>query len=231
MSTLTNSGRLNLTIDVLTLPKQAAWALPTLTPTELIRATLQEFANDLEYIGQEPLAYELAQQTEGQGKWQPLQPDQPLAAQLKQGAHLRLEDKTRSRPVHTERPPEVAYLRDMSPMRRVYRLDWVPAIIGRPDPNRTHNEQVAIDLQGFEFGLRVSRRHAQITVVNGQFYIENLGNNPTRVNEQVLHGRVPLHHGDLIHLERSNITLKFILRNPPPPTLADTPTPSYKEQS
>ncbi|NJN66781.1 MAG: FHA domain-containing protein [Chloroflexaceae bacterium] len=65
----------------------------------------------------------------------------------------------------------------------------------------------------------MSRRHAQITEERGQFYLEGLSQNPTMV-EDAQGNRVPLHaskhrlhHGDRICLERSQITLKFLIRD------------------
>lgn len=211
MSTIANNNRLQLKIDVLTLPEQEALALPELTPPELIDAILQEF-QEIEYLSQERGAYTLYK-VQG-GARQPLDKQAALQAQVSNGAHLVLAEVERPQPLNTRPAPQVAYVRDMT-HGRVFRLDWLPAIIGRPDPSRSMNQHVAVNLQAFEYGLRVSRRHAQITAVGEQFYIENLANNPTRVNDKALHGRVPLNHGDHIWLERSNITLKFILQEPP----------------
>ncbi len=226
MSTIASGNRLQLKIDVLTLPEQAAWALPELTPPELIDAILQEF-QELEYLSQERGAYTL--HLLKQGERQALDTSQPLQPQVSNGAHLVLAEVERPQPLNTRAAPQAAYVRDVT-HGRVFRLDWLPAIIGRPDPSRPMNQQVAVNLQSFEYGLRVSRRHAQITAVGEQFYIENLANNPTRVNDEPLHGRVPLNHGDHIWLERSNITLKFILQEPPEIDMADESDES-EEQS
>ena len=77
------------------------------------------------------------------------------------------------------------------------------AIIGREDVS------AQIDLDGYPEGKFVSHRHAQITRINGQFYIEDLGSsNHTWVNEiKLAQGQAePLKDGDVIRLGKLELT-------------------------
>jgi pSer/pThr/pTyr-binding forkhead associated (FHA) protein len=104
-----------------------------------------------------------------------------------------------------------AYLHEES-TRRVFELRWQPALIGRPDADPAHNELLAVNCEQFHDGLRVSRRHAQITADRGEFYIESLSpNNPTYLNEEELFQRKKLLTGDRIRLGRTQITFVFVL--------------------
>lgn len=96
--------------------------------------------------------------------------------------------------------------------RRIFELRWQPAIIGRPDADPSHNELLAINCEQFADGLRVSRRHAQITADRGEFYVESLSpNNPSYLNEDELTERSKLHSGDRIRVGKTQITFIFIL--------------------
>jgi hypothetical protein len=145
-----------------------------------------------------------------------LQEDVQLAQQVANESRLKLLEVERPLPPGTKRPSQAIYLRDVA-NGKVYKLHWLPAIIGRPDKNQPHDDRIAVDLESYQTGLRVSRRHAQITEQNGRYFIESLSRNPTTVkNEEetvdVGDKKRPLQHGDLIQLERSNITLKLIVR-------------------
>lgn len=213
---MTTVSRLNLTIDVLDTPNQPALALTSLTPAQLIEATLQEF-QEIEYLGDSPENYRLLKETTGEA----LLPEAPLHQQLSDGDHLQLVERS---PAH---PPAGAvtiklpvYLRELN-SGRVYKLNWLPVIIGRPDHNQPENNLVAVDMSEFETGMRVSRRHAKITGSDDRFYIENLSGNVTKVKDKtgqirtIDAQRQPLRHGDIIHLERSDLALKFIVRPNP----------------
>jgi pSer/pThr/pTyr-binding forkhead associated (FHA) protein len=102
---------------------------------------------------------------------------------------------------------------------QVYKLHWLPAIIGRPDKNQLLDDRIAVDLESYKTGLRVSRRHAQIVEEDGRYFVESLSRNPTLLRspdgslEAVDSEKQPLQHDDVIQLERSNIALKFIVRS------------------
>ena len=54
----------------------------------------------------------------------------------------------------------------------------------------------------------VSRRHAQLVQVDGQYYLEDLkSRNGTFVNQMPVHGRHPLQEGDRIQI--CDITFRF----------------------
>lgn len=226
--------RLSLTIDVFSLKRLPASALLTITPPELIAAILDEFAgqNDaaataaaqvqgidpkqylkLEFLSDTPADYRLLHLDTGL----PVNISCPLGQQLKPNDHLVLDEHEVLLPEGTSQPSTPAYLRELG-KGRVFRLAWMPAIIGRPDRNQPHNDRIAADLAAHPTGQRVSRRHARITEANGTFYVEALSPNPTLVKHDQSALTVvgekghELHDGDIILLERSAIELKFILR-------------------
>ena len=201
--------RLDLRIDVFEEVNQLARVLPDLTPGQLIEAILQEF-QELEYLSQRVADYQLLKADDGS----PLADDQPITDN---GSHLILVETPVAPPAEAQSLTTRAYLRDQI-LGRVYPLYWQPAIIGRPDVNRSDNDLVAVNLESQETGLRVSRRHAQIIEDAGKFYLESLSNNPTLVQSSageptlISKEKHPLEDGDKIIFERSNITLKFIIR-------------------
>ena len=209
----TNQKRLDLRIDVFDKPAQWAKSLPNLKPPELVDAILQEF-QELEYLSNTSADYYLVPADNEEAS---LQEDVQLAQQVANESRLRLLEVERPLPEGTKRPSQAIYLRDVA-NGKVYKLHWLPAIIGRPDKNQPHDDRIAVDLESYKTGLRVSRRHAQITEQNGRFFIESLSRNPTTVKneegsvEEVGDKKRPLQHGDFIQLERSNIVLKFIVR-------------------
>ena len=209
----TNQKRLDLRIDVFDQLAQWAKPLPTLKPPEFVDAILQEF-QELEYLSDTSADYRLVPADDEAAS---LQEDVQLAQQVANESRLKLLEVERPLPPGTKQPSQAIYLRDVA-SGKVFKLHWLPAIIGRPDKNQPHDDRIAVDLESYQTGLRVSRRHAQITEQNGRFIIESLSRNPTTVKneegavEEVGDKKRPLQHGDLIQLERSNITLKFIVR-------------------
>jgi pSer/pThr/pTyr-binding forkhead associated (FHA) protein len=204
--------RLELLIDVLEKPRQRALVLSDLTPPDLITAILREF-RELEYLTGAATDYEL-RRAEDQTS---LDDQAQLGHQLADGERLVLVEKELSVPEEAQRPSRNIYLREQV-TDTVYKLHWQPAIIGRPDKSQAHNQWLAVNLAAHKTGLRVSRRHAMITEDGGQFFIESLSRNPTAIKS---HGgetieldaeKYLLKHGDVIYLERSNIALKFIVR-------------------
>lgn len=206
-----SKDRLELKIDVLDRSAQRAMALAELTPAELIAATLQEF-RDVEYLGIDVADYRLFDATTDQE----LNGAQPLNTQLGDGAHIRLVERERPVPSGGQRPNAAIYLRELT-SGRVYRLHWLPAIVGRPDRNLRDNQLLAANLEMLPSGLRVSRRHAMIGEQDGQYFVQCLSGNPAtlrRANGETSSlntSRTPIGNGDVLYLERSEIALKFII--------------------
>lgn len=208
-----NQTRLALHVDVFDATQQQALALPHLTPFEFIRAVLHEF-EEYEYLSDQPEDYLLRRAIDGSC----LDHDSQLDQQLEDQAHLVLVERELSLPEGTRRPSKHLYLREEN-TSQVYKLHWVPAIIGRVDKNQPYNDWVAVNLETLETGLRVSRRHVKITEEGDQFYIENMADNPiklvTVIGETTPIGseRQLLQDGEVIRFERSGIRLKFMIRS------------------
>jgi pSer/pThr/pTyr-binding forkhead associated (FHA) protein len=210
--------RLELHIDVFKEADQIALVLPDLKPPQLVGAILQEF-RELEYLGDTPAAYHLLQSKTGE----PLNDEVPLGEQLQGGARLRLEERETTLPVGTSPPSQPIYLREQ-PTGKAYRLAWQPAIIGRVSENQPLNELVAVDLRLYPTGLRASRRHVKISEEKGTYYVETISRNPASLlrDDQVavelaFQQKHILQPGDIIRLDRSDISFKFIVRQDPPP--------------
>ena len=206
--------RLDLTIDVLDLPAQHAAVLWTISPQELIAATLQEF-RELEQLGIDPGDYQLLDAASGA----PLdeKPLDGLFAKDAKDIHLKLVEKLPATPRGAQPAPDPIYLREQA-TGRVYRLGWLPAIVGRPDRNLPDNHLLAVNLEALPTGLRVSRRHVRLSEQSGQYYVQRMSGNPTvlrRATGETINlldaSRTPIDNGDVIVLERSQITLKFLL--------------------
>lgn len=210
----TNQKRLDLRVDIFEHKAQWAKSLPTLKPAELVEAILQEF-QEVEFLSKSAADYYLSPVEDETAV---LQEDVPLQEQLPNEARLQLREVERPLPKGTTRPSQAIYLRE-TVSGKVYKLNWLPAIIGRPDKNQPNDDWIAVDLESYKTGLRVSRRHAQITEQNGRYFIESLSRNPTLLKdaegnvETVGDEKRPLPHGDIIQLERSNIAFKFIVRS------------------
>lgn len=204
--------RLEVRVNVFEKMDQRALPLPNLKPSQLVEAILQEF-RELEYLSDRPRDYYLLRE----GSESPLDEENELSSQLASGDLLTLVENEVPIPAGTARPNRPIYLREQV-TGKVYRLQWQPAIIGRPDKNQPHNDWLAVDLESYRTGLRVSRRHAQITEKKGQYFIHSMSRNPTTIRDgmgnaiPVTAEKRPLENGDVIHLERSNISLKFIVR-------------------
>lgn len=212
--------RMALFIDVLSLPRQEARALARLKPADLVGAILSEF-RELEQLGDQPGEYELR---DAEGR--PLDPDLALGKQVRDKASLVLIECPIPLPPGTVAPSSPVYLREKI-SGKVFRIGWLPAIIGRADPDLPNNERVAVNLTALDAGQRVSRRHAQLVEVDGRLAIVALGANPISLlrddgsTEPI--GEMPhlLTNDSLIRLDRSGIVLKVLLGQPAPP--ADNP--------
>ena len=205
-----NQARLELQLDIIGLAGQRALALPTLKPAEFIAATLEEFG-EIEVLGQNAADYQLHKA----GASEPLDAAVPLGQQVAAGDHLVLREREPALPAGTQRPSRPAYLRNQE-SGEVYKLHWLPALIGRVDSARADNDRLAVDLGSHPAGQRVSRRQAAISEKNGQFYVERTAQNATAVKDSaglttLVEQRQPLQAGDTILLENSGIVLKFVL--------------------
>ncbi len=209
-----NQPRLELFIDIFEQKNQRALALAELEPPGLVEAILQEF-RELEYLGDTPASYQLLRANDQTV----LDDKRPLNKQhITDSTRLILQEREVPLPEGTQRPTRHIYMREQQ-TSKVYKLSWLPAIIGRPGQNQAHNDWVLVNLSSHRTGLRVSRRHAQISESHGNYFIESLSSNPTALEDNVgtwtllePDARYALHHGDFIHLERSKIVLKFIIR-------------------
>jgi hypothetical protein len=208
-----NAERLNISISIFDLPTQRALVLPHLLPREFIREILEEFGLELAFLGDDRGAYQLALADDGQ-----VLDDERTMAQVGPNAQLVLIERALAIPEHTRPIFGAAYLRGRVRGQRVFRIAWQPSIIGRADPTRADNIPVAVDLSDYPTGLRVSRRHAQITEDKGQFFIASLSQNPTEIVNNIGDRRYvtsrpqQLVHGDTVVLISSGISLEFIIR-------------------
>lgn len=221
--------RLELFIDVFDQPKQRALALPTITRNELVASILQEF-REFDFLSDNPAQYQLLKADDNS----PLLDEKPVGEQqVTKGQHLLFAEQELPLPEGTTRPSQPIYLRDLG-SGKVYKLHWLPAIIGRPDADAADNAQLAVALEAEQTGLRVSRRHASITEENGQFYVASLSQNPTSIqdsdgNTATIGRRWKLQNGNVIHLERSGISFKFIVRQPVVAAVEETEEEAVKE--
>ncbi|MFZ4657929.1 MAG: FHA domain-containing protein [Caldilineaceae bacterium] len=216
-----SEARRKLRIDIFEKKEQEALALVTLTPPALIDAILQEF-HELEYLSNQVAAYQLQKASDGT----PL-PDDFALGQLAENERLVLVERPLPAPSGARPPSQAIYLREErsnpgeAQSKQLYPLPWVPAIIGRPDNNKQDNALLAVNLEKAAngLGLRVSRRHARIDEENGRYFVSSLApNNPiyhlTADDQRTLltTAKHPLHSGDRLYLEGSELTLKFLVR-------------------
>jgi hypothetical protein len=204
--------RLDLRVDVLEKKEQRALPLANLTAVEFVEAILREF-RELEYLSDVPGDYQLLKADDNT----PLEAQSELRQQLAGNGRLALVENKPPLPAGTRRPSQDVYLRDQT-SGKVFKLNWQPAIIGRPDKNQPHDDWLAVNLEPYQAGLRVSRRQAMITEQGGSYFIESMSRNPTAIKKPngetiaVEAEKQPLEHGDIVFLERSNVSLKFIVR-------------------
>lgn len=203
--------RLELFIDVLDERNQRALVLPNLTVVELMGEILQEFRS-LGYLSRVTGDYQLLKASDRS----PLNPAVPVGKQVAQRERLILVEPEWPLPERTQRPVRHMYLRDED-TGNVYKIHWLPAIIGRSDESQ-QTKLVAVDLAAHERALRVSRRQAQITEENGQYFIQSLSQNQTTIKDEqgapitLGPNKHPLKPGQIIYLENSRIALKFLVR-------------------
>jgi pSer/pThr/pTyr-binding forkhead associated (FHA) protein len=91
-------------------------------------------------------------------------------------------------------------------------IQWQPAIIGRPSTDVDHNIILAVNVQLLPNGKTVSRRHAQITFLEGRYFIEPLAEqNPVLLNgkELPVHGKREIRNGDKLAFGNKKLTMTF----------------------
>ncbi len=94
------------------------------------------------------------------------------------------------------------------------KVEWQPAIIGRPDNDPTHNKLLAINLQAVANGMSVSRKHAQILEEEHRYFIEPLSTyNPTYLNDETtpIEGKRELVNNDCLYISKARIKLIFTI--------------------
>lgn len=210
--------RIECFIDVFNLPGQRALARKVISTAEMVQAIIDEFSGEIAYLGKNAASYQICQRDNGH----PLDASRPLGEQVQTGSRLVLVEKTKRQPRESELLPNPFYLREMS-HGYVYKIPWLPAIIGRSDPSMSENEMVAVDLQNLASGVRVSRRHLQMLVRDGVVYLELCSRNPATLirasdgskEELQEHRLLALHHGDTLKLERSDVMLQVIFQPEP----------------
>lgn len=108
------------------------------------------------------------------------------------------------------KPEQYFYLKDENGL--MHEVTWYPAVIGRPTAALDENNLLAVNLQSTRDGQKISRRHAQITFVDGLFYLEALSaENPTYLNNDPnpISSVKTISNGDQIYLGKPRIKLAF----------------------
>ena len=196
---------LELIVDVFDNTGQRARVKKTLTAGELVGEVLREF-DDLDQ--KTPEAYALFLRGE----------EKPLERGLSM-EQLNIQDHDElvfKHAMPSERQSSAAgskqyYLLEVLTGTR-HDIHWQPAIIGRPDNNPSHNQLLAVNLLNSPGGMSISRRHAQVTFEEEQYFLEPLSaTNPTFLNDAPLpaQSRTRLKPGDHIFLGSSRIELVF----------------------
>ncbi|HEY3061501.1 MAG TPA: hypothetical protein VGL99_21240 [Chloroflexota bacterium] len=205
---------LELTIDVFDQRSQRAQVVPDITAKDLVGAILDEFRADLNYLGADAAGYRLRREPNRET----LEEGKALGDLLANGDHLVLEEHDQALPQGTERPSRPIYLQDVT-SGQTYRIGWQPAFVGRYDELMEFNDLVAVELSVAAGGSRVSRRHLKLWEEDGHFFVRAASTNPVAIvrpdNTVVTvprDGQVRIEPKDMIQLERSGLSLKFIVR-------------------
>ena len=204
-----------------------ALALPEVTMAQLVDEILAEFGGDIRYLDRhEPQRYGLW----SPGDIRPLPGDRAIH-QLGTQTMLVFREQLPATPRGAMPLEQPVYLRYRS---HVFCVAWQPGVIGRPKPDSPLNHLLAVNLE--PYSLAVSRRQAEIVVVQGAPAVRRLSVNPMRLNGQLLpfnedapeHSpAIPLSADDQLSLESSSIVLHCLL--PTTPANGPTPTPAAPE--
>jgi len=171
---------LEVRLDIFEHLAEPARVRKNLKIAELIDEILKEFSD---VPSESPQRYELYLK----GNKKPISRNSTLAQ-----ADIQPQDELVLTYSHQDDPREMfaeskrVYLRDEED-GRIYTLEWSPALIGRPNKSAEQDILMAVNLQQHPHGMTVSRRHAQITLENGHFFLQALAeNNPTVLNKRVI---------------------------------------------
>lgn len=200
---------IDVKIDVFENAGQRARVRKTLTTRDLIQEILKEF-DDIPADAPEKYAVYL------KGDDRPLKADANLIQLDIQPQDELVFDYIRQTLRRMFKPEQVVYLREES-TGRVFDLEWQPGVIGRPTNEADHNLTLSINVQSLPDGMTISRRHAQVTLSEGRYFIEALAeNNPVFVNgkEVPFNARRELKNGDKLVLGRNNVTFTFLTHKP-----------------
>jgi len=195
---------LDLHIDIFDQPRQHARVLHSLTIGGLMDEILKEF--DLDRSGPENYALFL------RGKNVPLDPRMTIG-QL----DLQMHDELIFRYARATgrlmiQEADRAFLQDES-SNTIFEITFSPALIGRSSSDPAHNAQLFVNMKFHADGSYVSRRHAQIMLTGGQYYLENLSSsNPTFLNDTSapISERCKLETGDQVIMSQAQIRMTFI---------------------
>ncbi|GAB4487631.1 MAG: hypothetical protein Fur0016_01430 [Anaerolineales bacterium] len=219
---------IDVKIDVFENAGQRARVRKTLTVRDLIQEILKEF-DDIPADSPEKYAVYL------KGDDRPLKVDSNLIQLDIQPQDELVFDYIRHTLRRMFKPEQVVYLREEA-TGRVFTLEWQPAVIGRPTNEADHNLTLAVNVQSLPEGMTISRRHAQVTLSEGRYFIEALAeNNPVLLNgkEVPVNARRELKNGDNLVMGRNHVTFTFLThklgeteaRTPLPASLPRPSTP------
>jgi len=200
---------LDVKIDVFENAGQRARIRKSLTVTDLIQEILKEF-DDIPADAPEKYAVYL------KGDDRPLKSGETVLTLDLQPQDELVFDYVRQTIRRMFNPQQVVYLREEA-TGKVFNLEWQPGVIGRPTNEADHNLTLAVNVQALSTGMTISRRHAQITLAEGRYFVEALAeNNPTFVNgkEILVNARRELKNGDKLVLGRNNVTFTFLTQKP-----------------
>lgn len=200
---------IDVKIDVFENAGQRARVRRTLTARDLIQEILKEF-DDIPADSPEKYAVYL------KGDDHPLKADANLIQLDIQPQDELVFDYIRQTLRRMLKPEQVAYLREET-TGKVFNIEWQPAVIGRPTNEADHNLTLAVNVQALPDGMTISRRHAQVTLSEGRYFIEALAeNNPVLVNgkEVPVNARREMKNGDKLVLGRNHVTFTFLTIKP-----------------
>jgi len=200
---------LEIRLDIFDRLGQRAQVVKTLRMEELIEEILKEF-DDIPADSPERYALYL------KGSKKSLPREQTLAqADIQPQDELTLTYAARDdlrEMLETAR----ASLRDEKTGKE-YMLEWTPAVIGRPTNSAEHNILLAVNFQHHPNGMSVSRRHAQVLMKDGRYFLESLTpTNPTVLNTKVLAPgqKAEIRHKDTLFFGK-RVKMTFLLHSAP----------------
>jgi pSer/pThr/pTyr-binding forkhead associated (FHA) protein len=120
-------------------------------------------------------------------------------------------------------PGDYAILREET-SGKCFDIQWQPAVIGRPDSDAGHNIILAVNMLLLQNGMTVSRKHAQITISGGRYYVEPLAeHNPVFLNDKEipLNSKREIRNKDRLAIGRHKITMVFETHRAAPSTGAE----------